>query len=427
MEIPPPGDPQQPQPPQQPQGQGYAPYPGAPYPYQGQGPGPYGPQGPVPYGYQPWGHGYSPYNSPPPVNGLAITALVFGVQCFLPLVGLIFGIFALVQIKKKGHRGKGLAVTGMVLSGLGTAVLALTLAVSGPGFWDDLKENARDTNESGASFSVDRGECFDTPGGALEGMAESVDTVPCEGEHDAEVFANFQLPGGGYPGDDAVAEAADDRCYALQYAYAMDSWAVPEDVDVYYFTPTRDSWGLGDREVSCLFGNVDERGTLTGSLRQDSTNLDADQLAYLKAARVLNEAMDSVPDAERIEDDLPGHKAWASRVADATTEQAGLLRGHEWPADARKPVGTIVEDLQSATEEWAAAAKSSDADTFYVHYDKAYGLTDGSKTVAAREALGLATVPPVYDGEDGGDGDDDGGGTGEGGGGSGSGGSGAAV
>lgn len=88
MEIPPPSGPQPPQgqpqgqpqgpyqPPGQPQGP-YGAYPGGP---QGQGPGP----GPGPYGYQPWGQGYSPYNTPAPVNGLAIAALVLGILCFLP-------------------------------------------------------------------------------------------------------------------------------------------------------------------------------------------------------------------------------------------------------------------------------------------------------------------------------------------------------
>ncbi|MER6131258.1 DUF4190 domain-containing protein [Streptomyces sp. NPDC001815] len=424
MEIPPPPPPG----PQQPQGQPHGQYPPA-----GTGPGPYGaypgqpvppgypgypgqPQGPDPYGHQPWGHGYSPYGGPAPVNGLAIAALVLGILCFLPLVGLVLGLFALAQIKRKGERGKGMAVAGMVLSGIGAALLALMLATGGvAGFWEGFKEGAREASEDSATFSVDKGECFDTPGGSLEGMAYDVDTVSCEDEHDGEVFANFKMADSRYPGDDAITEAADDRCYTLQYAYAMDSWALPDDVDIYYFTPTRDSWSIGDREISCLFGHVDGKSGLTGSLRQDATTLDADQLAYLKAAQVLNEAMDSVPDEEYVEDDLPGHKRWAARVSGAITEQVGLLRGHEWPADARKPVTALVGHLESAKEEWAEAAKAADADAFHEHYDKALDLTDPQRTVTARKALGLAsTPPPSYEEGDGGDA-----GTGDGSGGSG--------
>ncbi|MET9565713.1 DUF4190 domain-containing protein [Streptomyces tauricus] len=417
MEIPPPAGPQQPPQGQQPQGP-YGAYPGqGPAPYPGQGPGPYPPQGPAPYGYQPWGQGYSPYAAPAPFNGLAISALVLGVLCFLPLVGLVLGLVALGQIKKKGERGKGMAIAGIVLSGLGTAILALALATGGAaGFWEGFKEGARDAGGSGAVFSLEKGQCFDTEGGSLEGMAYDVDTVSCEGEHDGEVFANFPLPDGGYPGDDAVTETADDKCYSLQYAYAMDSWAVPDDVDIYYFTPTSDSWSFGDREISCVFGNMDEKGTLTGSLRQDATTLDADQVAYLEAAEVLNEAMDSAPEEEYVEDDLPGHKAWATRVSGALTEQVGLLRGHRWPADAKKPVATLVGQLESAKKEWADAAKTSDVDTFYEHYGRALDLTDAKKSVTTRKALGLeSTPPPPYADAGSGEGDSEDGDSGDGG------------
>ncbi|TPQ21415.1 DUF4190 domain-containing protein [Streptomyces sporangiiformans] len=419
MDTPPPPGPQQPQggpyPPQGPygaypgqgQGQGQGPY------GQGQGQNPYGQgQGPGPYGYQPWGQGYSPYNRPTPVNGFAIAALVLGILCFLPLFGLVLGWVALAQIKKKGERGKGMAVAGMILSGIGAALLVLGLVTGAAAdFWDGFKEGARDARENGAAFTVDKGECFDTTDGSLEGMAYDVDTVPCEGKHDGEVFANFKMAAGSYPGDDAVTRAADDKCYTLQYAYAMDSWALPDNVDIYYFTPTRESWSLGDREISCLFGNTDEKGSLTGSLRRDETTLDADQLVYLKAANVLNEAMESAPEEEYVEDDLPGHKQWATRVSGALTEQAGMLRDHDWSADAREPVAELVQKIEASQKEWAKAAKASDADVYYEHYDKGAGLIDPKVTVTAREALGLATDPPASS-EDGGDG---GGGSGGGG------------
>ncbi|MGW3425175.1 DUF4190 domain-containing protein [Streptomyces phaeochromogenes] len=415
MDIPPPSGPQHPQ--GQPQGQPQGPYPppGQPqgpygaYPGGPQGPGP----GPGPYGYQPWGQGYSPYNTPAPVNGLAIAALVLGILCFLPLVGLILGFFALGQIRRKGERGKGMAIAGMILSGIGAAILALALATGGAAeFWDGFREGAREASENGATFSVDEGECFDTPGGSLEGMAYDVDTVSCDKEHDGEVFANFRMASGSYPGDSEITEAADEKCYTLQYAYAMDTWAIPDNVDIYYFTPTRDSWSLGDREISCLFGNVDEKGGLTGSLRQDETTLDADQLTYLKAAQVLNEAMDSAPTEEYVEDDLPGHQEWATRVSAALTEQLGMLRGHDWPAAAKAPVAALVKDLDKAQGEWTAAAKAADADVFYEHYDKALELTDAKKTVTTRKALGLASAPPESYEDDGSEDAGTGGGTG---------------
>ncbi|MFF4351692.1 DUF4190 domain-containing protein [Streptomyces sp. NPDC001530] len=403
MAIPPPPGPQEPEgqypPPGPQQAGGQYPPPGLPPGTPGMPPGAYPyQQTPYPAPYQPWGQGYSPYNRPAPVNGLAISALVLGILCFLPAVGLLLGIVALAQIKKRGERGKGMAVGGMVMSSIGVVLLAVAIATGGVGdFWDGFKDAANDSG-SGAAFSLKKGECFDAPGGALEGMAYDVDKVPCAGKHDAEVFADFRLGrGGAYPGDGAITDSADEKCYALKDAYAMDAWAVPDNVDVYYFTPTRQSWRLGDREITCMFGNTDEKGSLTGSLRTDATTLDADQLAYLQAAQGINAAMDAAPDAEYVEDDLPGHKKWATKVSDALTTQADALRGYGFAPAVRKPVDALVKDMELAQKEWAKAAAAQDADTFYTHYEKGMKLIDPKKTVTTRKALGLATTPPPSD------------------------------
>jgi hypothetical protein len=408
VSIPPPSGPHQPPEPQGPYPQGpQGPYPGqAPYPQAPYPQGPYG--GPQPY--QAWGQGYSPYNQPAPVNGVAIGALVLGILCCLPGVGLVLGLVALRQIKKSGERGRSMAAVGMVLSSFGLMVWVLMLAThAGADFWDGFKGGARG---GGASVSLTKGQCFDAPSGSLEGDMYDYDVVPCAGKHDGEVFAVVQMSGGSYPGDKKVSDTADDRCYALQDSYAMDSWAVPDDVDVYYVTPTRETWSLGDREITCVFGNTDESGSLTGSLRNDASTLDPDQVAYLKAAHVLNTALDSAPEAQYVEDDLPGHKAWAGRVSAALTKQAGMLDGHEWSGGSDKAVASLVKNLRAAQKEWAKAAEAADADTFYTHYDKGAALVDPQESVTAREALGLATTPPADD-QDGSGGSGTGGDTGK--------------
>ena len=397
MAIPPPPGPDQPPVPSSP----YPSYPGQPHHHRY----PQHPQGP----YTAWPQGYSPYNRPTPVNGVAIASLVLGILCFVPALGLVLGIVALVQIRKKGERGKGMAVAGSVLSTVGLALWALLLATDGlSDAWDGFKDAAKENNNS---FSLVKGDCFDSADGSLEGLTYDVDKVPCSGTHDGEVFAAFTMPAGAYPGDDRVTEVADDKCYALEDQYAMDAWALPDEADVYYLTPTGQSWRLGDREVTCVFGSYEPNGTLTGSLRNDETTLDADQLAYLKAAHVLNAAMDTAPDEEYVDDDLPGHKAWARRMTDALDEQIRLLTAHRFAPAASPSVAALVEDLRSARKEWAKAAEATDIDTFYDHYDTGSELLDADRTVTQRKALGLATTPPSYDpegggGEDGGDGDD---------------------
>ncbi|MFG2885651.1 DUF4190 domain-containing protein [Streptomyces sp. NPDC048297] len=411
MSIPPPPDPHQPYgPPQQSQPDPYGSY--GSYGSYGQPSYPQGPHAPpnpyAPPGYQPWTQGYSPYNQPAPVNGLAVASLVLGLLCCLPGVGLLLGLIALGQIRRQGQRGKGMAIGGSVLSAIGIALWVLLLATGGASdFWQGIKDGARD----GASISLVKGECFDAPGGRLSGETYDLDEVPCSGEHDGEVFASFRLGVGRYPGDDSVAAAADERCYGLQDAYAMDGWAVPADIDVYYLTPTEESWAAGDREVTCVFGNTTEGRSLTGSLRNDETVLDPDQVAYLKAAHVLNAAMDTAPDAEYVEDDLPGHKAWAGRVSRALADQTRMLRGHAWPASARTPVTALAANLERARAEWEKAATAKDADTFYQHYGAALTSIDPKQSVAARKALGLETTPPAAPDGSGAGGSSGGGGT----------------
>ncbi|MGW3666615.1 DUF4190 domain-containing protein [Streptomyces sp. NPDC005141] len=331
-----------------------------------------------------------------PVNGLAIAALVLGILCFLPAVGLVLGSVALVQIKKRGERGKGMAVGGMVMSSIGIGLLALVVATGGArDFWDGFQGAANDSG--GTAFSLEVGECFDTLSGSLGGLAFDVDKVPCAGEHDAEVFADFAMGDGDYPGDSAVVDTADQRCDLLQNMYAMDSWAVPDDVDVYYFTPTSQSWRRGDHEVSCLFGNTDEKGSLTGSLRKDQLTLNPDQYSYLSSARSIDNALDSAPDAEYIEDDLPGYKEWADTVSEALAWEADGLPAHRFAPAAAKPVAALAKDMELSAKEWAKAADAPDADTFSAHYAKGLKLIDPKKTVTTRKALGLATTPPRYD------------------------------
>ncbi|MEU0590459.1 DUF4190 domain-containing protein [Streptomyces ardesiacus] len=369
-------------------------------------PPPPGPQGPYPqgpYAPPPWGHPYGPHPRQAPVNGLAVAAFVLGVLCCVPAVGLVLGLIALARIRKRGERGKGFAVAGSVLSSVGLVLWVLVFSTGAAAdFWDGFRDAAR----SGTAFALEKGQCFNTPGGSLQGVTYDVDEVPCEQWHDGEVFAVFDLPDRGpYPGDREVTSTADERCYGLVDEYAMDTWALPTDVDVYYLTPTSGSWRAGDREITCLFGSTDEGTGLKGSLRNDASTLDAHQVAYLEAARVVDDALESTPESEYFEDDPAGYRAWAGRVEKALGEQIGMLGAHSWPSAAERPVTKLVADLEAARKEFAAAGTTPAADPFYEHLDEGYALVDGDTTVTARESLGLDTTPPEYEEPGGGGGD----------------------
>ncbi|MFD7552503.1 DUF4190 domain-containing protein [Streptomyces sp. NPDC059816] len=327
------------------------------------------------------------------MSGLAITALVFGVLCFLPAVGLVLGVVALSRMRRTGERGKAMAVWGIALSCFG---LLLHLLVLLGGGWGDVRAGVRDATYP--VFAVNKGDCFTTRQGGLEGLTYDVDEVSCAEKHDGEAFGTYGVSGadGSYPGDKAISAEADVKCDDLRFVYAMDSWAHPPDVDVYYFTPTPESWKLGDREVTCMFGSADGKTRLTGSLRNDATMQTRDQLVYLQAARRLEGALEATPEAAYVEDDLPGHREWAVEMSEALVAQTYLLRDRTWPQRSASAVAALVKDLDAARKEWDLAARATDADTFYLHYGRGMDLVEPDGAVPSREALGLGTTPPPH-------------------------------
>lgn len=111
------------QPPVPPQGQGYPGQQGQNVPSQ---PPVYAPPPVNPYSQPPQNPYYmQPPIVPPPYNGMAVGGFVLScvslVLCCFPitaLVGLVLSIISLPQIDRRGERGKGLAVAGIILNSL---------------------------------------------------------------------------------------------------------------------------------------------------------------------------------------------------------------------------------------------------------------------------------------------------------------------
>jgi hypothetical protein len=105
----------------------FGPPPGAPgyappgYPPPGYLPAGYGPPGYAPPGYAP--QGYPPVAWGRPTNTMAILALVMAFV-FAP-AGLILGIVARKQIRRTGEDGAGLALAGIIVGGIATALFVL--------------------------------------------------------------------------------------------------------------------------------------------------------------------------------------------------------------------------------------------------------------------------------------------------------------
>jgi hypothetical protein len=113
------------------QGYGQQPAYGQPTGQPGYGQQPYGQQqyGQQPYGQPAYGQqpGYAPQAYARPTNTMAILALVMAFV-FAP-AGLILGIVARRQIKQTGEEGEGLALAGIIVGGLFTAIFVLLIVI----------------------------------------------------------------------------------------------------------------------------------------------------------------------------------------------------------------------------------------------------------------------------------------------------------
>ncbi|KUH40080.1 MULTISPECIES: DUF4190 domain-containing protein [Streptomyces] len=354
---------------------------------------------------QGWPAPQQPYPPVPPppgaplpsanTNGLAITSLIAGVVCLVPPLGLVLGAVALRQIKRRGERGKGLAIAGMVLSLISSLLIAVGFATGAFGdALDGVRKVKDEVASSHSAFSLRTGDCFDQPGGtAKEQEVERVKSVDCATPHDAEVAGSFQLAGSAYPGVPAIEKLAEERCVSIGEKYSLDSWAVPENAVTFYYHPTAESWRqVKDRTVTCAFAA--EKGKLTGSLRADGTTLTADQLTYLEALNAVDAALLKEPEDDP-ETDLDGNVAWAGALEKTLGSSVARLKGHTFAPAAAQPVAGVVRKLEKARKHWAEAADAADADTFWEHYEPGYEALPLDLGKDARGALKLSTKAPV--------------------------------
>lgn len=220
-----------PPPPDQPPPRG--PYP--PPPPHGAYPPPPPPPGaypPPPYYPPPQG----PYAPPTPgTNWWAVISLIFGVLGGV-LISVICGIVGLNRAKK-GQGGRGMAIAGLVLSGLwivGIAALVAFLV-----FFDKGTVSATE---------VKAGDCLkELP---ASGLVITVDTAPCGEPHTGEIFSVMKMPEGDFPGQFAI-EEYQNKCAPELAKYSPEAAEDP-DVGLFVLYPSEDSWGQGDRTVTCI-------------------------------------------------------------------------------------------------------------------------------------------------------------------------------
>ncbi|MFB7588168.1 DUF4190 domain-containing protein [Streptomyces sp. NPDC056169] len=381
--------PQQPSSPQgAPQQQGWP----APGPYTSPG----GPYAAGPYGVPPGMP--APYGQPRrTTNGLAIGSLVSGIVCCLPPLGLILGLIALPQIRKRDQAGKGLAIAGIVLSVVSCLLLVLGLVTGGIGAAvHGFKEGVDEASRTKSPFELRTGQCFGDDGKLKDEYATDVEIVDCAKPHDGEVTGTFKLTGyDKWPGESELDGVAEKRCDTINSAYALDTWGVPVDVSVYYYMPSSQSWRLGDRTVICAFASGE--GSFSGSVRSDASTLTADQEHFLKTVNPIETVGFREPEDDP-DEDFAANKAWAGEMLAAIGSARAGLGEHYWPGASTAPVAALGKQLDAAAKQWRRLAGAADADAYWEAYDTAWDTLPEDLGAKARTGLGLTDTPPVHDG-----------------------------
>jgi hypothetical protein len=177
--------------------------------------------------------------APPPeprpsdgTNGWAVAAFILGILGGT-ILSMIFAIVALVQMKGRRERGRGLAIAALVVSGVWIAVIASLIAYG-----------ISTQGKSVRATELTTGDCVKD---AYEGeLPMWVKRVRCDRPHFGEVFAVLRLP------------ARAEDCGPKFFDYAPNSPEGPTfRVAVAY--PPADAWAKLDRSLVCIAVSRHER------------------------------------------------------------------------------------------------------------------------------------------------------------------------
>ncbi|MET9882410.1 DUF4190 domain-containing protein [Streptomyces sp. NPDC006430] len=331
----------------------------------------------------------------PALNGFALASLMVGLLCVPPL-GVVFGIVALVQIARKGERGRALAITGLAVSLAMTVALVLVTDRFAGRFFDRLDTLQQYERVEGELTHIDdmrAGDCFNVPGGDLLDESPLIYRIACTEVHEGEVTSSTRLDNTAFPGVIELKKTATEACWRAQDAYAMDTWALPSYAEMFYFAPSRESWGDGDRRLLCVIGTTEQEHR--GSLRKDAGTLKPEQVSFLRVMNEADLALGSEPD-EDIDEALPVYRAWAGEVDRALGAEAELLtQVQERPALAG-PAQAQLKEIGAARAQWQRAARATRPADFQDAWDLASDALSVDTEKVLRGAYGLSTTVPEW-------------------------------
>jgi hypothetical protein len=130
-----------------------------------------------------------------------------------------------------------MAIAGLVLSALWVVGLIMGIA-----FYFTVGRGTVGANE------VKAGDCLkELP---ESGLVLTVATTPCTEPHKGEIYKVMTMPDGDFPGSSAI-EEYQNKCAPELDKYSPEASRDPE-VGLFVLYPSEDSWGQGDREVTCI-------------------------------------------------------------------------------------------------------------------------------------------------------------------------------
>jgi hypothetical protein len=151
-----------------------------------------------------------------------------------------------------------------VLGGLAVASLALSGCSSTPDAQRDESSGEITAAAEADVFTVEVGDCLDFSSGDMAEEVSSLPTVPCTDEHDAEIYAETELPEGDFPTD--IQEQAAQFCYD-EFAPFVGLSYEESTLDIQPMTPLQDGWEQADdRVIQCILMSPEMvTGSLAGS------------------------------------------------------------------------------------------------------------------------------------------------------------------
>ncbi|MEY9856283.1 hypothetical protein ABH935_001887 [Catenulispora sp. GAS73] len=372
-----------------------------PYPAQAWPAPPSGQQPPNLYGYPPYGspYGYSPYGRPQPptgTNGLAIAALVLGICGFFivtPIIGLVFGIVSLAAVRRTGQKGKGLAVSGIVLSSAWIAVLGTLITIAAINAPHPAQRGADGTVVSPGKvpvFDLHPKDCFTLPPGAVgsNGNTRTLNVVPCTTAHDSEAFGSFSAAEGTFPGVDSLRDESMAQCGRQLSSFVPDPVSLPAGTQLQFIYPNQQAWDVGERRVTCFLQF--RTATMTHSVYRDPSTYNADQLRFLNAVGPLSMAVGQLvatPDSA----DISVFQQRANDIVSATQTEVSALTSAPWPDSVQPAMDALAANHTKAAAVWQQVADATDVTSFIDQARRAETAFDSRDMIAARTALGLTT------------------------------------